>query len=66
METTDVRDRIEKIRAVAGDDEVAHGREKDLWRDVLEAIALGRTGNPAELATAALKTQEIDFMRWYA
>lgn len=57
--------RVEEIRAIAVDDEVAHGREDDLHQDVLRAIAAGAS-NPVGLASCALETTHIEFSRWCA
>ncbi|KLK98059.1 hypothetical protein XJ18_17675 [Bacillus pumilus] len=65
MTVDDVRERVENIRQVAFDDETAHGMEDDLYIDVLEAIATG-ADSPEKLAAEALKTQEIEFYRWYS
>ncbi len=62
-----VWDRLQSIKAVAGDDEVAHAMEDDLWRDVLRHIANDPAKSEfAALAMLALKTDEIDFRRWCA
>jgi len=65
MTIDEVRERVDDIRHGAGDDETAHGMEDNLYIDVLEAIANG-AGNPEKLAAEALKTQEIEFYRWYS
>jgi hypothetical protein len=57
--------RIEEIKAIAGDDERAHGEEDEFRGDVLRAIADGAP-NTQELARLALTTGEIDFQRWCA
>lgn len=57
--------RIKEIETLQFDDEVAHGREDDLYEDVLEAIAKGDP-NAKELAEAVLKTKELKFSRWCA
>ena len=57
--------RVALIRTKAGDNEVAHVMEDSLYKDVLGAISEGAT-NPASLAAAALKAEDIDFSRWYA
>lgn len=44
------------------DDEMAHVMEKDLWMKVLKLLA----SDGSELARNALKTQNIDFSRWFA
>jgi len=61
----DVRVRVERVRAMTGDDEAAHIEEDRLWADVLRAIAAG-AADPRVLARTALETEEIDFARWYA
>ncbi|PJI12380.1 hypothetical protein CTV96_09540 [Bacillus altitudinis] len=63
MTIDDVQERIEVIRQIALDDEVAHGMEDELYIDVLEAIANG-ADNPEKLASEALKTKDIEFYRW--
>ena len=55
---------VERIRAVSGDDEHAHGLEDDLHQRVLELVAQGKAG-PDE-ASAALQTKSIEFSRWAA
>jgi hypothetical protein len=61
-----VRQRVEKIRAMAGDDEAAHGEEDNLREDLLRAIANGECVNPQDCAQIALTTNDIDFARWCA
>lgn len=65
MTVDDVKQRIEEIKALASDDEVAHSKEDSLRHAVLKAIAAGAP-NAAGLASAVLLTSEIDFRRWYA
>ena len=65
MTKQELLDRIEEIRNVAHDDEVAHGSEDSLHRDVLQAIADG-ADNAATLARLALTTSDIEFCRWCA
>ena len=55
----DVRQRVERIREIAGDDECAHVEEDKLFEDVL--MFLASQGN--ELAAEALKTLDIQFSR---
>ena len=66
MTLDEIKERIEKIRAMAGDDEVAHGAEDDLRRDFIRYVA--RIGMPslAEKASVVLSTDEIEFERWCA
>ena len=60
-----VRAEVERITAIAGDDECAHSAEDDLHQAVLTAIARGE-GPAQELAAEALKTLHVDFERWCA
>ena len=48
------------------DNEGAHIAEDELYMDVLKAIAEGRCDDPAACASEALKSDNIDFVRWYA
>jgi tellurite resistance protein len=61
----DVRAEVEAIRAIARDDERAHGREDELHQAVLVAISDG-AANAVDLAREALKTQDVKFARWCA
>lgn len=65
MTVDDVRERVENIRQAAFDDEAAHGMEDELYAEVLKAIANG-ADNPEKLAAEALKTEKIEFSRWYS
>lgn len=65
MEIAEVSERIDKIRAEAGDPERAHAAQDALYADVLRAIAEGAE-HPRRLARAALKAAEIDFDHWMA
>lgn len=62
----DVRFKVERIRAMAGDDEGAHAAQDDLYDHVLNAIATGLVEDPAAVALAALQAGEIEFQRWCA
>ncbi|MCA0117401.1 hypothetical protein [Bacillus sp. RSS_NA_20] len=64
MTVDDVQKRVENIRQAAFDDEAAHCMESELYSEVLEAIANG-AGNPDKLASEALKTEKIEFFRWF-
>lgn len=66
MTRDEALERVEAIRAVAHDDEQAHGMEDSLRGDVLAAIVLGECDDPALLAAAALQTDDIEFARWCA
>ncbi|WP_223863693.1 hypothetical protein [Streptomyces sp. 5-10] len=63
MDLNTVEERLTWIRAEE-DSARQHEMEDDLYEDVLKAIAEGAS-NAAELATASLKTKDMDFKRWY-
>lgn len=67
MTADEVQEAVERIRDIAGDDEGAHEAEDGLHQRVLDWISQHSTDSIArELAREALKTQGIDFARWYA
>jgi hypothetical protein len=66
LTVAEVERRVEDIRAMAGDDESAHGAEDSLHSDVLAAIANGVCDDSAACAKAALATHDIEFARWCA
>lgn len=68
MTPNEVRQRVDAIRAVAADDERAHGMEDGLHEDVLMAIASGdiKGVEAVQCAAIALTTTAIDFSRWCA
>lgn len=65
MSVKEVTIEVERIRAMAGDDESAHSAEDRLHVRVLMAIAAG-ADNAQDLAIEALKTHDIEFARWCA
>jgi len=65
MTECEIMSRVNKIEAVAGDDERAHSMEDSLYEDVLRYMAT-LNHECSRLAVAALKTKEIDFERWCA
>jgi hypothetical protein len=62
---SDVKNRVDAIREIAGDPGRAHAMEDDLYVDVLREIANGG-GQTRMLALArqALRSQDIGFSRW--
>ena len=56
--------RVEYIRTITSDPELAHAEEKELWEEVLDWASKG--GDVKQAAKEALKTKEIDFPRWFA
>ncbi len=65
MKVYEANEWLEKIRAMAGDDEAAHSEEDAFREAVLVQIANGAV-NGQQLAAIALKTGEIEFARWCA
>ncbi len=66
---TEALARVEDIRVIQGDDELAHSKEDQLRRDILEAIVNNPSltkGAIRELARIALSTEALDFERWCA
>jgi len=51
---------------IADDDESAHAAEDRLHESVLQSIADGTAEDPKAMAAAALKTDDIEFSRWFA
>ena len=60
-----IRDRVKTIEEMAGDYEIAHSAERQLYLDALHAIASGAT-KPHEIAREALKAEKIQFPRYTA
>ena len=61
------KEEVERIRAMANDDESAHATEDWLRGEVLKTIASGVGEETAhELARIALLTEDIEFARWCA
>lgn len=66
MTPEQVKARVEAIRAMADDDEMAHSAEDGLRDDVLRYIAEHSPIDAAQLAAIALETDDIEFARWCA
>lgn len=65
MTVTEINKRVAAIKAIANDDEAAHGDEDMLHQDVLRYIAnQDKDGFYGGLARAALRTTKINFSRW--
>lgn len=65
MDIDEVRKRVDHIDREQGDDMAAAGIERDLYTDLIRAIAHGTaTGDLAELCRAALESERIEFYRW--
>lgn len=68
MDIKHVQAEIADIKASVSmrDYESAHALEDSLYVHVLLSIANGKCKDPAKLASAALKSSELDFPRWCA
>lgn len=67
LTTEDINARIESIKQMAGDDEVAHGEEDKLYADFIKHVRLYPTDEfLTEKAKLVLMTGEIHFERWCA
>lgn len=65
IDLEDVRHRVDLIDREQGDDQSAAGMERDLYHDLVRAIADGTAqGDLAELCRAALESEKISFYRW--
>jgi len=62
----DIQRQLTEIKRFQHDDEVAHGLEDDLYRQLLAAIAEGRCLDPRKAAALALTSRQSDFARWMA
>jgi len=68
MTVSDIEKRVALIDVAKSDPEKAHSAQDDLWLEVLQHISQYPLayGHAAQIAQAALKTEEIDFPRWCA
>ena len=66
MTLDEVENRVQKIRACAGDDETAHSMEDDLYRDFIECVATSTLEHYSDMARKILETNKIEFARWCA
>lgn len=66
MRVAEVNAEVQRIRSIAGDDEMAHAAEDDLHQSVLEFIAKNAPDKLASICREALRTKDIPFARWCA
>jgi hypothetical protein len=59
----EIQERINHIREISGDDELAHSHEDALYYEVLQAIANSQCADPAAAAKLVITTWEIKFAR---
>ncbi len=65
MTIEEVIGRVLEIERISENDEEAHAAQDRLYVDVLNAVAAGAE-NAAQLATEAIKVDDMNFSRWYA
>lgn len=61
-----IKEFIEYITEISGDDERAHIQEDNLYYYVLKSISTNKCDNPMQCCIETLKTEEIEFNRWHA
>ena len=66
MNVEDVDQWLKRIEEISNDDEKAHELTDDLHKAVLRAIADRSCEDGQALAHTALKSETIEFRRWYA
>jgi hypothetical protein len=66
MDLEECKSRVANIRKIAGDDEAAHCSEDGLYFDFIKYVAESADEELAAMAKEILKTEDIDFARWYA
>lgn len=65
MTTKEILQRIQHIKDVRSDDEVAHSQKDTLYEDFISTIAKRKDGLGIK-ARLILTTKDIDFARWCA
>lgn len=58
--------KVEYIREISDDNECAHAEEDELRENFIKYVATLDIPSLAEKAKAVLKTNELNFERWYA
>ena len=66
MNLNDINKAVVEIEASKGNNEQAHIMEDNLREAFIRHVAETAGGDLAEMARAVLKTDVIDFCRWYA
>lgn len=64
MKIEEVKEKVKELKVLAGNPEVAHQKEDELYIAVLRSIASG-SRSVRTLAKEALEARKIDFPRWY-
>ena len=65
MTKKEVIAKIQEIKNISGDDEVAHAKEDILYKTFIEFVSK-RNDKLGEIARILLSTKDIDFSRWCA
>ena len=68
MDMNEVKRRLGEVERYCadGDDEMAHVTEKDLLRNLVIHVSLAGDARLKEMAKEALKSEDIEFSRWFA
>lgn len=66
MTLREIKNRVDHIKKIVGDNEAAHSEEDSLYSDFIAYLAKTASPKYREMAKTILKTQEIDFRRWCA
>ena len=68
MNIQEIQEKVQHIRDIAGDDEMAHVEEDDLRAEFIRYVASSRHASAElrEMANEVLKTEQIEFGRWCA
>ena len=66
MTLLEIKQRLEDVESIRGDDEAAHSSEDAFYADFIEYVSLGADRELAEKAKEVLKSSDIDFCRWCA
>lgn len=66
MTLDEIKKAVQHIEDIAGDNESAHGEEDSLRAAFIAYVAETADGELAEMSREVLKTDDINFARWYA
>lgn len=66
MDLDHIKQRVADIEAMKASDDAAHRAEDQLWIDFISFVATSGPPELAALAREVLRTDDIDFSRWYS
>ncbi|NQU86725.1 MAG: hypothetical protein HQ541_13285 [Mariniphaga sp.] len=66
MNLKEIKAMVANIDSAKDDDEMAHCAEDDLREDFIKHISKTGTKEQRKMAREILKTNDIDFSRWFA